>query len=135
MRLWAKKKKPAKVQIPDFFSASKDNLQIYKKSRGSQSVPSAIACPCVTRYWAKKKKPVKVQIPDFFSASKDNLQIYKKSRGSQSVPSPINCPCVVRSWAKHSQIKAIAKFIGNYQPQVPTSPLKGPTISEVIQPP
>ena len=38
----AEKKKPAKVQIPDFFSTSKDNLQIYKKSRGSKSVPSAI---------------------------------------------------------------------------------------------
>ena len=52
VRFWAKKKKPAKVQISDFFYASKDNLQIHKKSRRSKSVTSAIACPCVVRYWA-----------------------------------------------------------------------------------
>ena len=38
----AEKKKPAKAQIPDFFSASKDNLQIHKKSRGSKFVTSLI---------------------------------------------------------------------------------------------
>ena len=46
------KKKPVKAQISDFFYASKDNLQIHKKSRRSKSVPSAIACSCVARFWA-----------------------------------------------------------------------------------
>jgi hypothetical protein len=73
VRYWAKKKKPVKAQISDFFYASKDNLQIYKKSRRSKSVPSAIACPCIARFWAKKKEPIKAQISDFFYASKDNL--------------------------------------------------------------
>jgi hypothetical protein len=49
---WAKKKKPVKAQISDFFYASKDNLQIHKKSRRSKSVPSLINCPCVARFWA-----------------------------------------------------------------------------------
>jgi hypothetical protein len=105
VRYLTKKKKPVKAQISDFFYASKDNLQIHKKSRRSKSVLSAIACPCIVKYLTKKKKPANSQISDFFYASKDNLQIHKKSRRSKSVPSAIACACVARFWTEHSQIK------------------------------
>jgi hypothetical protein len=77
VRYLTKKKKPVKAQISDFFYASKDNLQIHKKSRRSKSVLSAIACPCIASFWTEhsqiKKKPANSQISDFFYASKDNL--------------------------------------------------------------